>query len=79
MSDAKNCPKCQHLMSQGFIADRGADAYFVSQWVEGEPNRSFWLGLKVPPEKTLPVTTYRCVSCGFLEAYALRCSAGAQV
>lgn len=72
MNDAKIFPKCQHSMSRGFIDDRSAEAYYVSQWVEAGPERSFWKGLKVPPEKCWPVTTYRCVSCGLLEAYALR-------
>lgn len=72
MNDAKTCPKCQNSMKQGFIDDRTLERFYVSQWVEGEPERSFWKGLKVPPEKSWPVTTYRCVSCGFLEAFALR-------
>jgi predicted nucleic-acid-binding Zn-ribbon protein len=72
MNDAKTCPKCQHPMAQGFIDKRIPEPNYISQWVEGKPERSFWKGLKVSPEKSYPITTYRCVSCGFLEAYALR-------
>jgi len=72
MNDAMTCPKCRHPMNRGFMVDRSAELNHVGQWVEGEPERSFFMGLKVPLEKSFPVTTYRCVSCGFLEAYARR-------
>jgi hypothetical protein len=72
MNNTKICPKCQHPMNLGFIAPRSVESSDITRWVEGEPERSFWKSLKVPPEKIFPVTTYRCVSCGFLEAYALR-------
>jgi hypothetical protein len=28
------------------------------------------MGLKLPDEKLVPIGTYRCSSCGFLEQYA---------
>lgn len=58
-------------MDRGFIADQ-AEGYYLSLWVEGEPEVSFWKGLKVLPEKSLVIATYRCISCGFLESYAPR-------
>ena len=63
------CPKCDGKMQQGFIVDTG-DGRSVSLWVEGPPEDSFWLGVKVPADKTVPIGTFRCTSCGFLESYA---------
>ena len=44
----------------------------VSQWVAGEPETSWWMGggLKLRGKEQLPVTTYRCRRCGYLESYA---------
>ena len=69
---ALSCPKCQGPMVQGFIADfadMGVNA-IISTWVEGQPNSSFLFGTKTPLEKRIPVGTYRCSACGYLESYA---------
>ena len=73
MSDNKiTCPKCRAAMEEGFIMDLGHyNTRTVSQWVEGEPERSIWTGLKTKDRDKYQVTTYRCVSCGFLESYAV--------
>jgi hypothetical protein len=63
------CPKCARAMARGFIPDV-SHGNAVSSWVEGEPEHSMWLGVKIPEEKVLSITTYRCVGCGFLESYA---------
>lgn len=62
------CPKCQGSMVQGFIADIGYGSKYVSGWVSGPPERSFWTGTKTP--HTIPVGTFRCSACGYLESYA---------
>ncbi len=36
----------------------------------GAPQKSFWAGTKLPEEKQIPVGTFRCSRCGFLESYA---------
>ncbi len=41
-----------------------------SRWAPGEPNKSFWTGLKVPKGAAIPIVTLRCERCGFLESYA---------
>ena len=65
------CPKCKSAMEEGFIADyKGESSAKVSKWVEGEPERSFWLGIKTEGRVNLPVKTFRCVRCGYLESYA---------
>jgi len=70
MSDELACPKCAQSMASGFIPEV-SHGNFVSFWVEGEPEHSFWsAGVKIPEDKVINIVTYRCVGCGFLESYA---------
>jgi hypothetical protein len=58
-------------MEPGFLFDRSHDEYGKpSQWVEGAPETSFWLGTKTRGKVKIPVTTWRCIKCGYLESYA---------
>jgi len=57
-------------MVQGFVADFTHMAVAVESWVEGPPQKSFWMGTKVPTQNRLPIATFRCSLCGFLESYA---------
>jgi hypothetical protein len=57
-------------MEQGFVVDSTQGFRGVSHWVGGAPRRSFWSGTKLPKEGMIPIGTYRCSSCGFLEGYA---------
>jgi hypothetical protein len=57
-------------MEQGFVLDNTHGARVVSHWAAGAPEKSFWVGTKLPEEKTIPIGTFRCSSCGFLEGYA---------
>ena len=71
MHDPKQCPKCDGRMEQGFILDFAhGGARLVSQWAPGEPHKSFWMGTKLPEDKLIPIGTFRCESCGYLESYA---------
>lgn len=68
------CPKCNGLMEQGFTVDMGAGdrtlgAHHVSYWARGAPVKSFFFKTWVPHD-SLPIGTYRCASCGYLESYA---------
>ena len=63
------CPKCQGTMNEGFLLTDRQGARSVSSWVEGAPQKSFWLGLKLP-SKPVPTQTFRCQRCGYLENYA---------
>ena len=69
-----SCPKCNGgVMVQGFIIDwQGSKFSRVSNWVEGVPGKPSWFGttIPVPAEKCIPVGTFRCSVCGFLESYA---------
>jgi DNA gyrase inhibitor GyrI len=64
------CPKCSGKMQQGFIIDRLDAVRQVSTWVEGSPEKSFWMGLSLKGRKTIETQTFRCDKCGFLESYA---------
>ena len=70
---AIQCPKCNGEMVQGFIIDfKGTKSSIVSNWVEGAPGKATWFGTSIPApaEKCIPVGTFRCSVCGFLESYA---------
>jgi hypothetical protein len=60
-------------MEQGFVIETqrpGQDTF--EQWVEGRPKRDKWFGgLDTSEKRILPIRTYRCVRCGYLESYAL--------
>ena len=64
------CPKCQTRMDEGFIKDEGYGHVLPSKWVEGSPEKSFWLGTKTAGKKQVQVSTFRCTKCGYLESYA---------
>jgi hypothetical protein len=70
MSDnSQMCPKCDCPMEQGFIVDMGHGTRLVSHWARGAPLKSLLFGTWVPAD-ALPVGTFRCRSCGYLESYA---------
>ena len=64
------CPKCQTSMESGFVLDQTYGANLQSAWIEGEAERSFWTGVKLKGRDRIPVSTYRCPRCGYLESYA---------
>jgi hypothetical protein len=57
-------------MEDGFIKDDTYGEAHVSSWVAGAPESSFWLGTKTRGKTIMPVTTFRCSRCGYLESYA---------
>jgi hypothetical protein len=64
-------PECNGEMVQGFIVEWSqGGGRRVSSWVGGAPEKSFWHGTSVPTEKYVPVGTFRCSACGFLESFA---------
>jgi hypothetical protein len=58
-------------MEQGFVIDNTHGGRMVSHWAAGAPSKSFWTGLRLPEEKVIPIGTFRCRSCGFLESFAM--------
>jgi hypothetical protein len=70
-TEPTRCLKCNGDMVQGFMVDWSqGGSRRVSNWVEGAPEKSFWHGTSAPDEKSMPVGTFRCTACGFLESYA---------
>jgi hypothetical protein len=67
------CPKCSGQMESGFMLDRGAGPIDVqARWLEGAPTpRFFFDGVKMGGREPMPVTTYRCGGCGYLESFAM--------
>ena len=56
-------------MEIGVQVDHTYGGYAQPEWTGGEAKNSFWLGLRVKGER-MPVVTYRCTGCGYLESYA---------
>ena len=57
-------------MEQGFVVDFTYGSRMVSQWAAGAPEKSFWSGTKSPENRLVPIGTFRCEACGYLESYA---------
>lgn len=72
MPRPSGCPKCQGSMTEGFIIDNSYGTRTVNTWVEGEPTKSIWTGIKMLGRKPMDITTWRCTRCGFLESYAVK-------
>ena len=70
MAQPGNCPKCAGTMERGFTLDQGYGAYTLSEWVEGEPVKSLWTGIKLKGRTRHKIRTWRCRRCGYLESYA---------
>ncbi len=70
MSEPSTCMKCGGRLTEGFVVDQGYGVVDVSTWQGGAPQKSFWSGIKTDKSAQLPITTYRCQRCGYLEQYA---------
>ena len=67
----KECPRCRSNMFEGFILDRGDhNSKNLQKWIEGQPQKSFWLGIHTKGRDAFAVSTWRCDRCGYLESYA---------
>jgi hypothetical protein len=56
-------------MEQGFIPDATDNTTKVTNWVEGQPQKR-WYGLKTRGLRKVPIESWRCGRCGYLENYA---------
>ena len=66
------CLRCRGPMEQGFVPDRGDYSVpGLQTWVAGAPEKSLWSGIKMKGKQVIPVTTFRCTNCGFLESHAV--------
>jgi hypothetical protein len=65
------CPKCDKTMERGHVPDNGYGVVLQSSWAPGDPiARRFIGGIKYRPDDLIPMTAYRCPSCGLVELYA---------
>ena len=66
-----SCPKCDKLMDRGHLPDATHGSVLVGGWAPGEPERRRWVGgIKYDANEVIPMSAYRCPSCGFVELYA---------
>lgn len=64
------CTKCGGRMEKGSALTGSSQGGVLVRWIEGAPERSIWSGMKTKGLKVLPISSYRCTRCGFLENYA---------
>jgi hypothetical protein len=64
------CPKCEGNMVHGFVAEfMGGGGATVESWAQDAPKKAWVTGVNVPGI-CLPIATFRCEVCGYLESYA---------
>jgi hypothetical protein len=72
MTDAKICSKCGNKSEDGFSPDyyaAGSSRQMI--WVRGKPKKILFGLFGIAFERPIyPIVIYRCLKCGFLEAYA---------
>jgi hypothetical protein len=66
----RRCGKCESTMREGFLIDRAHNSARVARWAEGAPEYWFLGMLRLRGRRQLPIRTFRCSKCGFLESYA---------
>ena len=69
---AMSCPKCHGEMVPGYVLDFTPIGNRVSKWNDGPPKKAGWAGIAGIKDSAsqIPISTFRCQSCGFLESYA---------
>jgi len=73
MNTQGECAKCHVPMEVGYaFYFHGGGGYAQQNWYPGKPKSSFWTGLVVKKDQSVPVTTLRCPNCGYLESYAIK-------
>jgi len=66
------CLRCTVPMELGFVPDRtNTTMASIQTWVAGAPERSTWTGIKLKGRQLIPVMTYRCPRCGYIESRAV--------
>lgn len=68
---SNKCPKCPGSMAEGFVLDENHGWRRPSNWVAGAPVRSWFTGTNLRGKQKIPVQTWRCTRCGYLESYAV--------
>ncbi len=65
------CSKCGGVMIEGFIIDHPlGQSAFPAQWHPGTPECNVFGGTQIDKEKLVPIQSFRCEQCGYLELYS---------
>lgn len=66
------CSKCNSDMEEGFLLEKGHHNTLSSQtWIAGKSDESSFFGMSLKGKVAYEVKTFRCISCGYLDSYAL--------
>lgn len=57
-------------MQEGFVMDEAYSTRPAAHWIAGKPIQGFFGSIRVKGKDHLPIQTYRCSKCGYLEWYA---------
>ncbi len=66
---APACGKCGGQMNEGFVLDNSYGTTSVSNWIAGKPEYGVLGNVKTAHKKQMPVHTFACRECGYLESY----------
>ena len=69
LPESPTCPRCRSGMVRGYLLDRTHGGFGMGTWLEGPPVRSGW-SVRPRLEHSIPIVSYRCTGCGYLELYA---------
>jgi hypothetical protein len=64
------CAKCQAKMEEGFILDHSHTVITVATWASGLPEKTIIGSMKLKGKQQIPLRTFRCTACGYVESYA---------
>lgn len=65
------CPKCEKSMDRGHVPYLAHGAVHQASWAPGEAVAQRFLGgIKYKAGEAIPLSAYRCPSCGYVEFYA---------
>ena len=64
------CMKCDGEMIEGFVVQQGQNLTAIERWHGGLRARSIWAEIKQRASPGIPITTFRCETCGYVEQYA---------
>jgi hypothetical protein len=66
-----SCAKCKAKMEEGFILDHSHTAMTVATWASGVPEKTFIGSMNLKGRQQVPLRTFRCTACGYVESYAI--------